>query len=217
MQDFKNSMMQIRRFVRRKLSENRCGHDFDHTLRVYRNAMRLAELCGGDVRIIAAAAMLHDIGRAEESRTRGAVCHAETGAVMAAEFLKKLQFEEDFINAVVHCIERHRFRRGAAPETLEAKILFDADKLDSIGAVGIGRAFLFAGNSGARLHNSRRKALAAEEYSYEDTAYREYLVKLSKVPDRMLTEHGRKAALHHLKFMENFFREMNLQIKGKLL
>ena len=217
MQDFKKAVSQIRRFARRQLSENHCGHDFDHTLRVYSNAMRLAELCGGDTKIIAVAALLHDIGRAEESRTKGAVCHAEIGADMAADFLKKMHFDDDFIDRVVHCIRRHRFRRGEMPESTEAKILFDADKLDSIGAVGLGRAFLFAGNSGARLHNSRRKALAASEYSCEDTAYREYLVKLSKVPSRMLTEPGRRAALHHLKFMRNFFKEMDLQIKGKLL
>lgn len=217
MQDFQKEMILIRQSVRRKLANNRCGHDFDHTLRVYKNALKLAELCGGDIQIISAAAMLHDVGRFEETRTRGAVCHAQIGAVIARQYLEKRGFDEDFINAVVHCIERHRFRKGLAPETLEAKVLFDADKLDSIGPVGLGRAFLFAGNSGARLHNSRKEALEAEEYSYQDTAYREYLVKLSKVHERMLTEPGRKLALYYTDFMKNFFNEMNLQIKGKKL
>lgn len=217
MSDFNKELQLIRQFVRRKLANNRCGHDLDHTLRVYKNALKLAELCGGDVRIISAAAMLHDVGRFEETRTRGAVCHAEIGAVIARQYLEKRGFDENFVNAVVHCIERHRFRKGLAPETLEAKILFDADKLDSIGPVGLGRAFLFAGNSGARLHNSRKEALEAEEYSYQDTAYREYLVKLSKVHERMLTEQGRKLALYYTDFMKNFFNEMNLQIKGKKL
>lgn len=217
MSDFNKELQLIRQFVRRKLANNRCGHDFDHTLRVYKNALKLAELCGGDIQIISAAAMLHDVGRFEETRTRGAVCHAEIGAVIARQYLEKRGFDENFVNAVVHCIERHRFRKGLAPETLEAKILFDADKLDSIGPVGLGRAFLFAGNSGARLHNSKKEALEAEEYSYQDTAYREYLVKLSKVHERMLTEPGRKLALYYTDFMKNFFNEMNLQIKGKKL
>ena len=217
MQDFQAEMNLIRQFVRRKLANNRCGHDLDHTLRVYKNALKLAELCGGNIQIIAVAAMLHDIGRNEETRSKGNVCHAQIGAVKAAEYLKRRNFPDDFINAVVHCIERHRFRKGLAPETLEAEILFDADKLDSIGPVGLGRAFLFAGNSGARLHNSQKEALEAEEYSYQDTAYREYLVKLSKVHERMLTEPGRKLALYYTDFMKNFFNEMNLQIKGKKL
>jgi uncharacterized protein len=214
---FKKEMTAVRQFVKRKLADNRCGHDFDHTLRVYKNALKLAELCGGNIEIIAFAAMLHDVGRAEETRSKGAVCHAETGAVISREYLEKRGFDAEFVNAVVHCIERHRFRRGLAPESLEAKILFDADKLDSIGPVGIGRAFLFAGNSGARLHNSEKEALAAEEYSYQDTAYREYLVKLSKVHERMLTAPGRELALYYTAFMKNFFKEMNLQIKGKKL
>lgn len=215
--DFKREMINIRQFVRRKLANNRCGHDFDHTLRVYKNALKLAEMCGGDLQIISVAAMMHDVGRGEETRTKGAVCHAEIGAVIARRYLEKRGFEDHFIEAVVHCIARHRFRKGLAPETLEAKILFDADKLDSIGPVGLGRAFLFAGNSGARLHNSKSEALAAEEYSYQDTAYREYLVKLSKVSERMLTEPGKRLALYYTEFMNNFFNEMNLQIKGKKL
>ncbi len=217
MPDFQKELKLIRQFVRRKLANNRCGHDFDHTMRVYHNALKLAEQCGGDLEIIAAAALLHDIGRCEETRTRGAVCHAQIGAVIARKYLEKRNFDEAFVNNVVHCIERHRFRKNLAPETAEAKILFDADKLDSIGPVGIGRAFLFAGNSGARLHNSKEQALKADEYSYQDTAYREYLVKLRKVHERMLTEPGRRLALYYTEFMKNFFNEMNLQIKGKKL
>ncbi len=217
MQDFKKQMQQIRQFVRRKLADNHCGHDFDHTLRVFRNALLLAEKCGGDIEIISVAAMLHDVGRKEEFLSGGTVCHAEKGAVIARNFLTRRNFSSDFINAVVHCIERHRFRRGLPPESLEAKILFDADKLDSIGPVGIGRAFLFAGNSGARLHNSKEQALKAGEYSYQDTAYREYLVKLAKVKDRMFTAPGRELAEYYTVFMDNFFKEMNLQIKGKKL
>ena len=216
MQDFAKEMRNIRQFVKRKLAGNRCGHDLDHTLRVYKNAVALCSQCGGDIEVISVAAMLHDVGRPEESLSKGAVCHAVIGAKIAAEYLEKRNFEPDFIAKVVHCIESHRFRRGGAPESTEAKILFDADKLDSIGPVGLGRAFLFAGNSGARLHNSRREALAADEYSCQDTAYREYLVKLSKVPQRMLTEPGRRLALKYGKFMDDFFKEMNLQIKCNL-
>ena len=217
MSDFQKEMKLIRQFVRRKLADNCCGHDYDHSLRVYKNALKLARHCGGDLEVIAAAAMLHDVGRKEETASKGAVCHAEVGALISRAYLEKRGFDSKFVDAVVHCIERHRFRRGLVPETLEAKILFDADKLDSIGPVGLGRAFLFAGNAGARLHNSKSEALAAEEYSYQDTAYREYLVKLSKVHERMLTPQGRETALYYTEFMKKFFNEMNLQIKGKKL
>jgi len=101
------------------------------------------------------------------------------------------------------------------PQTLEAKILYDADKLDSIGAVGIGRAFLFAGQTGARLHNeSDVDILACKPYSKEDTAYREFKFKMSKIKDRMLTPEGKRLAAERHNFMEVFFERLERETKG---
>ena len=105
----------------------------------------------------------------------------------------------------------HRFRAKRIPATLEAKIVYDADKLDSLGAVGVGRAFLFAGRVHARLHNTEREAVNSPAYSREDTAYREYLVKLRHLPDGMLTEPGRTIARERAAFMAEFFRRMNAE------
>jgi uncharacterized protein len=99
--------------------------------------------------------------------------------------------------------------------TLEAKILYDADKLDSIGAVGIGRAFLFAGQMGAKLHNDRDvDILDCKPYSKEDTAYREFKFKMSKIKDRMLTLEGRRLAEERHVFMEVFFERLEKETKG---
>ena len=100
------------------------------------------------------------------------------------------------------------------PETLEEKIIFDADKLDSIGAVGLGRAFLFAGELGAKMHNKEVDIDNTAEYTPEDTAYREFLVKLSKIKDKMQTEEGRRLAEHRHNFMVDFFEEMNAEVVG---
>ncbi|MFC1837911.1 HD domain-containing protein, partial [Thermodesulfobacteriota bacterium] len=114
-----------------------------------------------------------------------------------------------------HCVEAHRYRGDKIPRTLEAKILYDADKLDSIGAVGIGRAFLFAGETGARLHNeSDVDILACKPYSREDTAYREFRFKMSKIKDRMLTPEGRRLAEERHDFMEVFFERLERETKG---
>ena len=98
------------------------------------------------------------------------------------------------------------------PESLEADIIFDADKLDSLGAVGIGRAFIFAGHENARLHNTEDEALNSEAYSKEDTAYREYLVKLRYLPRRMRSAAGRKLAVEKAAFMADFFERLNSEI-----
>jgi uncharacterized protein len=107
---------------------------------------------------------------------------------------------------IAHCIEAHRYRGDKNPRTLEAKILYDADKLDSIGAVGIGRAFLFAGQTGARLHNDSDDVdiLDCKPYSKEDTAYREFKFKMSK---------KRLAEERHV-FMEVFFERLERETKG---
>jgi uncharacterized protein len=168
-----------------------------------------------DLEVLSGAALLHDIGRQFETEKQGGVCHAEKGAELAGDILQKLGFPEPFIENVSHCIETHRYRGDKAPSTLEAKILFDADKLDSIGAVGIGRAFLFAGQTGARLHNEGDvDILACKPYSTEDTAYREFKFKMSKVKDRMLTPEGRRLADERHDFMELFFQRLEREIKG---
>lgn len=135
---------------------------------------------------------------------------------MAEELLKKLNVETDKINKIVHCIETHRFRGDKIPESREAKILFDADKLDSIGAVGIGRAFLFAGEIGANLHDKDVDLEATAEYTKDDTAYREYLVKLKKIKDKMQTEEGKRLAKERHNFMVEFFDRLNQEVVGEL-
>ncbi len=195
-------------------SQAHASHRWDHTLRVYRLSHQIGEKEGANLEILLPAALLHDIARAREDASKGGLCHAREGARMAGEMLRGLQWQERSVEAVVHCIAAHRFRNEVTPQTLEARVLFDADKLDSIGAVGIGRAFLFAGETGARLHNKDINPEDAAAYGLEDTAYREYLVKLSRVKDRMMTPTGKDMALERHQFMEKFFERLNHEYDG---
>ena len=198
-----------------KLLNTGSCHDFDHTKRVMNNAALLLKSCpGADAEIVTLAALLHDIARPEEDAGKGKCCHAELSALYAGEILKNAGVDRHTADQVVNAIRRHRFRRGEAPDTIEAKILYDADKLDSLGAVGLGRAFLFAGHCNARLHNSEKEALDSQPYSREDTAYREYLVKLRFVPEKMFTLQGKKIAVGRLRFMEEFFSTLEAEING---
>ena len=202
--------------VKQKLHDAESSHDLDHTLRVCRNAdFLLAKLPGADRDVVCAAALLHDIARPEERASNG-VCHAQLGAEMAADILNALNVDADFAARVVAAVRTHRYRDDNAPESLEAQIVFDADKLDSLGAVGIGRAFLFAGKYGARLHNTKEEALSHPAYSKEDTAYREYLVKLRHLPGAMLTAPGRKLALERIRVMQQFFDELDKEVRFNL-
>jgi uncharacterized protein len=206
----------IEREARSFFRTARGSHDWDHTERVYGLCLRIGRKENANLDVLKLAALLHDIGRADEDRSNGRLCHGKRGAALAKKILEKNGVEKETVVRVVHCIETHRFRRNRSPESLEAKILFDADKLDSIGAVGIGRAFLFAGEVGARLHDPEVDVAATRAYSREDTAYREYLVKLRRIKGRMHTREGRRIARERHHVMEEFFRRLNKETRGIL-
>ena len=95
-------------------------------------------------------------------------------------------------------------------------MLFDADNIDSIGAVGVGRDYMFAGENGAKFHDPDVDIETTEEYSRDDTAYREFLINLSKIKDRIITKEGRRIAKGRDKYMVAFFDRVNKEVKGVL-
>lgn len=210
--EFHGDYQALYRAVEEKLASGASCHDLDHTLRVISNAKKLLENSEADKEIVLLAALLHDIARPEEENSKGKVCHARLGAEIAPAMLKEAGFSENIAVQVANAIRSHRFRGRNEPETIEADIVFDADKLDSLGAAGIGRAFLFAGHENARLHNTEAEALAADAYSKNDTAYREFLVKLRYLPRKMRTAAGRKLAVERAAFMTRFFEQLNNEI-----
>ena len=210
-----DAFVRVENFARKYFNDASGSHDWDHTMRVYRLGLRIAEIEGADLNVVRVAALLHDIGRAQQDVSNGKVCHAGQGARMAREIIHDLPLNIDQKENIVHCIRTHRFRGNHNPETLEARVLFDADKLDSIGAVGVARAYLFAGEIGARLHSPEVDVENSKPYTENDTGYREYRLKLRKIRMRMLTETGKKMADERHKFMEMFFERFLTEYEGK--
>ena len=126
----------IRRVVETELSCS--AHDMEHVNRVYRTCLKIAK--GEDdvnLDVLKAAALLHDIARVKEDKDdSGNIDHAQLGAEMAVDILRELRFDEDDVIQIKHCIAAHRFRTMMEPSSKEARILFDADKLDVLGAIG---------------------------------------------------------------------------------
>ncbi len=212
----KNLLAAFSAIARRHFEEARGSHGWDHVGRVYKLCEHIGPLEGCDMTVLLLAALLHDIGRHESDKADGSVCHAELGAEMARKELENAGVSPEIVSAVAHCVSTHRFRGGAEPETIEARVLFDADKLDGIGAVGIGRAFLFAGEVGARLHDPHADHDATEPYGREDTAHREYMVKLRHIKDRLLTKTGKAMAEERHRFMEEFFERLDAETRGEV-
>ena len=140
----------IKKIAKSYFESARGSHDWEHTLRVCKLCERIGPGEGADMDVLLSAAYLHDIGRQYQDASNGAVCHAEKGAQLAESLLNGLPFSEAQKQNIVHCIQSHRFRGMHQPQTREAKVLFDADKLDAIGAVGVARAYLFAGEVGVK-------------------------------------------------------------------
>lgn len=213
---FAASSDQIVKEYAKKLFEGALNsHNWEHTLRVYKLCGRIGAAEGADMDVLLVAAYLHDIGRCSQDASNGAVCHAEKGAEMARSIIQDLPLSDMQKENIIHCVRSHRFRGNHAPRTAEAKILFDADKLDSIGAVGVARAFLFAGEVGARLHNPDIDIKDARPYSKDDTGFREFKVKLTKIKDRILTKEGQEMAKERHDFMEEFFKRFLEEYDGK--
>lgn len=196
--------------VKAKLANAPGCHDYAHTLRVLHNAELLLQTePDADSFVVRTAALFHDFARPEELASDGKQDHAQLGADLVRIELEQLGCEPDFVDHVTSCIRTHRYRGKLIPETLEAKIVYDADKLDSTGAFGIARAFHFAGRIGACLHNTAEEAVNSDAYGKNDSAYREYLVKLRHLPEKMLTESGRELAKERAVFMDEFFSRLN--------
>jgi uncharacterized protein len=188
------------------------AHDFDHVLRVVHLADRIAAAEGADRDVVHAAALLHDIGLNE-----GRAGHETSAARRATEILREHGYDESFCTAVAHAIESHRFRSGPTPQTLEAKVLFDADKLDAIGAIGVARAFAFGAHRGQKLWGVVPPDYVDQPEGADPgqhTAVHEFHVKLSKIKDRMFTPTGKQIAAERHVFMVRFYEQLDQEMTG---
>jgi len=202
--------------ARRYYEEADAVHDFDHVLRVLTMAERIGRAEGADIEIVRAAALLHDVGR-EQAEAAG-LDHAAFAAGRVWEILADQPAAK--VKAVSHAIAAHRFRTGPQPETLEAQSLFDADKLDAIGALGVARAFAYGGAHNQRLWASVEEVDVARwmeegDDSHTHTPVHEFIVKLSRLKDQLYTPTGRAIAGERHAYMVAFFERLDAEVQGK--
>ena len=198
------------------------AHDFDHILRVLALAERIGTAEGADMEVVRTAALLHDVGRPEEEREGR--CHAEAGAEKARSILSDWPPEK--VDAIAHAIASHRYRGDEAPRTLEARVLFDADKLDSIGAVGIARAYVVGGLQGQRLYAEvdsqhmedlvQNRSQARHNGPADHTPVHEFAFKLSRIKDMLFTTTAKRIAEERHRFMREFFDRLERESRGEL-
>lgn len=189
-------------------------HGFSHIQRVYRLSEVLSRKEGARWEIVQAAVLLHDAHAGDGGRNG----HHLDSAKFAEMILDEEGWLKEDISAVLHCIRAHRFRdQREQPDTLEAQVLFDADKLDAIGAVGVVRAVAYAVNHGQDLFQlpSEQFLKTGERNPGEPhTPYHEFHYKLRHLSGQMYTDTGRRWAEKRHGFMVRFFRQLAAEIKG---
>ena len=177
------------------------GHDFDHTLRVFHMATRLAKEEGADLQIVQLAALLHDVDDRKLSP------ETYEGKLRAVAFLKENGVDEAGIESILDIISRISFSAHLAPpETIEGKCVQDADRLDAMGAIGISRAFAYGGSRGRRMHDPERMD--------RTTTIEHFYDKLLLLKESMHTATGRQLAQERDQFMRNYLEAFYAEWNG---
>ncbi len=191
-------------------------HGFDHVLRVMRSAEEIGEELGADLEVLRAAALLHDAAGADPRENRAE--HENASAEFAQKVLGEEGWSEERVQAVTECIVSHRYRGKQKPESLEAKILFDSDKLDVIGAFGVARTLGYAMQAGqptfaepSDQFMETGQTIPGEPHS----AYHEYLFKLRNVKDRLHTDPARRLAAERERVLVSFFEQLAAEARGE--
>jgi uncharacterized protein len=155
---------------------------------------------------------LHDIGREEQFKNHE-ICHAKIGGIMANDFLLKNNWNEKDANHVKNCISSHRFRINNIPETIEAKILFDSDKLDVIGCLGIARTLMYKGNVGENIYTIKNGEICfGEKKEDEESFCKEYNNKLKLLYSKFYTEEAKEIGKRQEEKAKAFYDNLVNQI-----
>ena len=187
------------------------SHDIAHLQRVWKNARTIHAAEGGNGEILAVATLLHDCVAVEKNSPLRAKA-STLAADKASGILRELGWAEEATAAVAHAILTHSFSAGIPPETLEGKILQDADRLDAIGIVGAARCFYIAGRMGSGLYDPADPTAEHRDYDDRRFAIDHFQTKLFKLVDGFNTTKGRELAtirqerLHRI--LEEFLDEI---------
>lgn len=195
------------------------AHDKEHVYRVLYNALEIAgEENNVNYDILIAACLLHDIGRKEQFENP-ALCHAEVGSEKAYQFLLMHGFETSYAEQIKQCIQTHRYRKSNPPQSLEAKILFDADKLDVAGAIGIARTLVYKGIVSEPLYNMLPDGtVSTGENDVAPSFFQEYKYKLEKIYSSFYTKKAVEIAKERqhsaIEFYNSLYQEVNLSYRN---
>lgn len=187
------------------------AHDLSHLQRVWHNVRSIQAEEGGELEVLLAAVLLHDCVAVEKNSPLRSKA-SKLAADKAREILQGLKWQPETIAAVTHAIETHSFSAGLTPLTLEAKIVQDADRLDSLGMIGVARTFYIAGRMGSGLYDPADPTARHREYDDKRFCLDHFQTKLLHLADGFQTPTGQRLArVRHERlkgFMDLFIEEI---------
>ena len=191
------------------------AHDMHHIYRVLNSAMDIQRYeAPVDIDVLVAACLLHDIGREKQFEDLENTCHAQIGGEMAYDYLLARGWAAQKAKHVKECISTHRFRKQDTPDSIEAKILFDADKLDASGAIGIARTLIYGGQVTEPLYIMEEDgSIKIDDGGAEISSFfQEYNYKLKQVYGSFYTKRAQEIAQERQKTAISFYDDLLAEI-----
>ena len=202
-----NQLENIKKVVKSKLGKNDPAHDFEHVMRVYRNAERICKSENGNKKLILSAVLLHDIVKIKNRKDS-----ALKSAKLSEKILKENYFLDDEITIISDAIKEHSFSKGKIPSTPEGKILQDADRLDAIGAIGLARVFSFSGSNNRPFYDPKDPFSKNRNLNDNKWTIDHFYEKLLTLEQKMNTKTGKTIAKKRTKTLKDFLKELKNEI-----
>jgi|TARA_B100001105_G_scaffold147364_1_gene118114 uncharacterized protein len=194
-----------------KIMDNDTAHDFDHVMRVYKNAQRITKNEKANKKLVLSAVLLHDIVSYPKSSKHSKFSSIES-AKKSKSILKKYDFTTDEINIISGAIADHSFSQNKIPQTIEGKILQDSDRLDALGAIGIARVFATSGSLNRSFYNNDDPFCTKRNPNDDSWAVDHFFKKLLKLESTMNTKSGKIEAKKRTKILKIFLKQLKDEI-----
>jgi uncharacterized protein len=194
-----------------KIMDNDSAHDFEHIMRVYKNAQKICKKEKGNQKLILCAALLHDIVSYPKSDKRSKLSSIHS-AKKSEQILKKYDFTTEEITIISNAIRDHSFSQNKVPSTLEGKILQDADRLDAIGAIGIARVFATGGSLKRPFYNIDDPFCKARKPDDKTWTIDHFYQKLLHLESHMNTKSGKIEAKKRTKVLREFLKQLKQEL-----
>ena len=194
-----------------QMADSDSGHDIDHVRRVVTNAISISASENADLRIVVPAAWLHDcviVPKNSPLRSQA----SRLAANKASDFLRSIQFTEELIDPIAHCILAHSFSAGVPCESLEARVVQDADRLEAVGAIGIARCLMTGGAMRQRLYHPDNPFPLDREPEDTVQSIDHFFSKLLRLDRTMQTASGRNLASQRTQFMIDYLIQLSLEL-----